>query len=61
MKRLIHIQEASNLTGLAVQTLYQMTSSRRIPFTKLGGRVLFDPVKLEEWIEKNSYTVKAEK
>ena len=54
MEKLINIQEVSDLTGLAVATLYKSICKRTIPYIKLGGRVLFSPSKIQEWIENHS-------
>jgi len=54
MQRLWGIQETAEKLGVAVNTLRVWTSRRKIPFVKLGKRVLFDPEKLREFKEKNS-------
>jgi excisionase family DNA binding protein len=55
-KRLMTIQEVTELTGLSVSTLYKMVSQHRVPFVKLGGALRFHPVELEEWIKLHSVT-----
>jgi excisionase family DNA binding protein len=52
------VREVSDYTGLAVGTIYNMVSQRRIPFTKLGGTVRFDRYKLDKWAEANSQKVR---
>ena len=54
MQKLLSINEASEFLGLRVPTIYKYICSRKIPYVKLGSRVLFDSNKLEEWIERNS-------
>jgi len=54
MQKLLSIKEASEFLGLKVPTLYKYVCSKKIPYAKLGSRVLFDPEKLIIWIEKNS-------
>jgi len=51
---LINIQQASRLTGLSIPTLYKYICMRRVPYIKLGGRVLFDRKRLEGWIHEHS-------
>jgi len=52
-KRLLDIDEASEYLGITKNTLYGMTSQRRIPFVKIGGKMLrFDVQDLDRWIEK---------
>lgn len=54
MQKLLSIKEASEYLGLKVPTLYKYVCSKKIPYVKLGSRVLFDPEKLTIWIEKKS-------
>ncbi len=53
-KRLINIQELSELTGLSMSTLYSWVSQRRIPFVKCGRLTKFDLQKINDWIEESS-------
>jgi excisionase family DNA binding protein len=41
MSNLMKIEEAASYLGLKVSTLYKYTSSRRLPFIKIGARVLW--------------------
>jgi excisionase family DNA binding protein len=47
---LLTIQEASGILRLSVPTLYRLTSQKRIPFYKVGGKLLFDSSKLTDWV-----------
>ena len=53
-RRLLTIKEVAEYTGLAVPTLYQMVSQRRIPFVKIGRLTKFDLRVLDAWIERQS-------
>ena len=53
-KEILNIQEASNLTGYAVQTLYYKIHKRQIPHIKRGSRVFFDRSKLLAWLRENN-------
>ncbi|MCH8040556.1 MAG: helix-turn-helix domain-containing protein [Nitrospinae bacterium] len=53
-RQLISIQEAAKYTGLSPHTLYTMVSQRRIPYVKLGGKLLFDLALLDQWIKQNT-------
>ena len=53
-KRLINIQELSELTGLSMSTLYSWVSQRRIPFVKCGRLTKFDLERINDWIEESS-------
>jgi excisionase family DNA binding protein len=40
--KLVGIKETAEALGLATSTLYKMTSEGRLPYHKIGRRVLFD-------------------
>lgn len=50
--KLLTIEEASQYTSLAKQTLYGLVSERRIPFIKREGskRLYFSKAELKEWL-----------
>ena len=50
-KRLLNIKEASEYLGISQKGLYNMIYRREIPFIKIGGRVRFDIIDLDKWIE----------
>jgi len=52
--QLIDVPTAAHYLGVSVHTLYKMVSQRRIPYIKVGSRVKFDPLKLEEWIKQQT-------
>lgn len=53
IREILNVNEAAELTGLARQTLYGMTSQRTIPFFKRGKRILFKRSELEQWLLEN--------
>lgn len=53
IREILNVNEAAELTGLARQTLYGMTSQRKIPFFKRGKRILFKRSELEQWLLEN--------
>jgi len=55
MQALLDIRQASATLGLKPSTLYKMVCQRRVPFTKLGTRLLFNPEKLSEWVGERSF------
>ena len=55
MKRLIDINEASELLHFKKGTIYIYTHRRMIPFIKIGGKLLFDPERLEEWVREREH------
>ena len=48
---LVDIQEASNITKLAVPTIYAKTSKNLIPFYKNNKKLMFKRSELIKWIE----------
>lgn len=53
-KRLYNISETAEYLGLAVGTLYNLISQKRIEYVKLGRNVKFDKNKLDKMIELNT-------
>jgi excisionase family DNA binding protein len=53
LKRLITAKEASQYLSLSTDTIYRMAASKKLPYLKIGDRVLFDIKALDQWIEKN--------
>ena len=52
-ERLLRIQEVSDLTGLAVGTLYHFVSAKRIPVVRLSRRCIhFRLSDLQVWLEE---------
>ncbi len=53
LRRLITAKEASQYLSLSTDTLYRMASSKKIPYLKIGDRVLFDIRALDAWVERH--------
>jgi excisionase family DNA binding protein len=53
LRRLITAKEASQYLSLSTDTVYRMASSKKLPYLKIGDRVLFDVKALDHWIEKH--------
>lgn len=49
----INIQEAAAFVKKPVSTVYQLTSTRKIPFSKVGRQLLFFKKDLLSWIEES--------
>lgn len=57
----LDVNEAAQLLGLAVSTVYKKTMNGEIPFYKpSGGRIHFRRKELEDWIFKNRSSTRAE-
>jgi excisionase family DNA binding protein len=51
MEKLIKPQEAAELLGVSLHTLYTWVHRRQIPFQKVGHALRFSPRALDEWLE----------
>lgn len=52
----MNIREASMYTRLAVQTIYQLVSARKIPYIKKGSRLIFEKNSLVQWLNSSTKT-----
>jgi excisionase family DNA binding protein len=52
LRRLITAKEASQYLSLSTDTVYRMASLKKLPYLKIGDRVLFDVKALDQWIER---------
>lgn len=52
MNKLLTLQEVIEVTRLSKATIYAYVAAKKIPFVKLGARVLFSPDAIQEWIDK---------
>jgi len=53
LRRLITAKEAGQYLSLSTDTIYRMASQKKLPYLKIGDRVLFDIKALDHWIEKH--------
>jgi excisionase family DNA binding protein len=53
-----NIKNASDYLKLAIPTLYIYANKNKIPFIKLGSRILFDKNDLDNWINSKKQAVK---
>ena len=54
MKRLIDVQELSEMIGAKVSTIYEWVSKKFIPYVKVGRLTKFDEAKIDNWIAERS-------
>ena len=52
LRRLITAKEASHYLSLSTDTIYRMASLKKLPYLKIGDRVLFDVKAIDQWIER---------
>ncbi len=53
LRRLITAREAGQYLSLSTDTIYRLASHKRVPYLKIGGRILFDVKALDHWIERH--------
>ena len=53
LRRLITAKEASQFLSLSTDTVYRMAASKKLPYLKIGDRVLFDIKSLDQWVERH--------
>jgi excisionase family DNA binding protein len=53
--KLITAKQASEMLGLRLPRLYELTRSKKVPFVRFGDRqIRFDPDVLTAWIEQEA-------
>lgn len=53
-KKLITVNELSEMIGIKVNTLYIWVSQKRIPYVKVGRLTKFDLQAIDGWIKENT-------
>lgn len=53
LRRLITAKEAGQYLSLSTETIYRMASLKKLPYLKIGDRVLFDIKTIDQWIERH--------
>lgn len=61
MGRKLTLQEAAAKVRRSPKTLYTWTSRKKIPHQKVFGRLLFDELELDAWMNGFSVAVAAER
>jgi excisionase family DNA binding protein len=54
MAQLVDIKAVAEQLGTTHRHIRGLVDERKIPFTKVGRLIRFDPAKIEKWIEQNS-------
>lgn len=52
MEKLLTVEEVGELLRLAPRTVRNWVHTRRIPYRKIGGKVLFHPATIEAWSKR---------
>lgn len=54
LAKLMSVAQAAEFLGISVHTLRGFVSKRRIPYTKVGRRCLFNPASLIKFVDENT-------
>jgi excisionase family DNA binding protein len=61
-RRLLDIEQAAEVLGIHVATLYRWSRARRVPCIRMGARVIrFDPIVLEKFLRQNTVEARGER
>lgn len=52
MIEFMSIEEVAQKLGIKKMTLHNWVSMRKIPYTKIGRKVIFDPDSIDAWLKK---------
>ena len=61
LQEFLTVRELATWLKLSESHVYFMVNKKKIPFAKLGGKLLFDKAKITEWINQNSTTPSVKK
>ncbi len=56
-KQFLDVNGISKMLKVSKTTIYSWTHSRKIPFTRVGSRLLFNVNKILQWLDDNSCDV----
>ena len=52
---LISAVQAAKELGISPRNLWTQTQSGTIPFIKIGRRVMYSPISLQDWVARNTF------
>lgn len=59
LKRMMTVEEVAVYIGVPKQRIYSLTSTRGIPYHKIGRTVLFDRHEIDAWLDAHKFPVYA--
>jgi excisionase family DNA binding protein len=51
--QLVDIEAAAAQLGVSVRHVRRLVAERRVPYVKWGSRLHFDPVELDDWVDRH--------
>ena len=57
MEKYLDVKDVSGYLKCSVSFIRKMIYERKIPFFKIGNRILFRLSRIEEWISENEKTI----
>ena len=55
MSKLLTINQVAEQLSISTKTVYQHVHFKRIPFLKIAGALRFDPIKIQDWLNRSSF------
>jgi excisionase family DNA binding protein len=52
---LMNVTKTAHYLGISVYTLYSWVFQKRIPFVKLGRKLMFDPKDIIDWVNEQKH------
>lgn len=52
--RLMTAKQTAVFMGLSHRSIYHRAARGQLPYVRVGGRIMFDRLALERWIDRNS-------
>jgi excisionase family DNA binding protein len=59
MEAIFSVPKAAKLIGLSERTVRELVYTNKIPFYRIGVRILFRESELEKWLEYHHHEVKS--
>lgn len=54
MEKLFSVSDVADFLGIKKSTVYKFVMKQKIPYVKIGARLLFDQARIEAWVREQS-------
>lgn len=48
-------KELEEELGISYSAQFKMRNSKILPYTRIGGRIVYNKIEIQKWLENNSY------
>lgn len=52
-RKYLNVNQVAEMLGVHRSSVYRYISSQGLPFYKIGGRLIFDPERVQAWVESH--------